>query len=211
MKIWKSSQYALVAMAFLAAASPAAAGAADNDSQASEQRTAINQQALRDAWLQGKVETAFLFSEFLNPFDIDTDVENGVVVLRGAVESDIDRDLAGEIAESIDGVSDVKNELVIDKAKALEARASDDSNAAKSFRQKVSNATLTARIKTQLLLNGNTSGMRIDVDSRDGIVTLSGDVDSGKEKELAIRIAENTDGAVSVVDRLTVAVRAAQN
>ena len=211
MNIWKSSQYALVAMAFLAAASPAASGVGDNGGQASEQRIQINQQALRDAWLQGKIETALLFSEFLNPFDIDTDVENGVVVLRGAVESDIDRDLAGEIAKSIDGVSDVKNELVIDKAKALEARASDDSNAAKSFRQKVSNATLTARIKTQLLLNGNTSGMQIDVDSRDGIVTLSGEVDSAKEKELATRIAENTEGAVSVVDRLTVSVRAAQN
>lgn len=211
MKILKSSLFALVATALVVATSPAAIGAEDKNCQASEPAIESTKQELKDAWLQGKVETALLFNEFLNPFDIDTDVENGVVYLKGAVESDIDRDLAGEIAKSIDGVTDVENELVLDKAKALEARASEDSNPAKSFKQKVTNATLTARVKTQLLLNGNTSGMQIDVDSADGIVTLSGEVDSAQEKELAVRIAENTDGTVSVVDRLTVTARAAQS
>jgi osmotically-inducible protein OsmY len=46
--------------------------------------------------------------------------------------------------------------------------------------------------------------MAIDVDSRDGVVTLSGKVDSEQEKELATQIAANTNGTVSVNDRLTV-------
>jgi osmotically-inducible protein OsmY len=64
---------------------------------------------------------------------------------------------------------------------------------------------LTARIKSQLLVNGNTAGLDINVDSNDGVVTLSGEVDSEQEKELAVRIAENTSGSKSVHDRLLVA------
>jgi osmotically-inducible protein OsmY len=82
-----------------------------------------------------------------------------------------------------------------------------DSDAAKErqgFKQSVSNATLTARIKTQLLMNGNTGGMAIDVDSDQGSVTLSGEVKSDEEKDLAMKLAENTSGATSVTDRLVV-------
>lgn len=208
MQTWKTVFQALAAIAIVTAASPAALSAENGDPQASTQGIELSKGAVKDAWLQGKVETALLFNEFLNPFDIDTDVKNGVVYLQGAVESDIHRDLAGEIAKSIDGISDVENELVIDKAKALEARASDDSQPAKTFRQKIINATLTARVKTQLLMNPNTSGLQIDVDTRDGIVTLSGEVDSREERELAFRIAENTEGAVAVNNHLTTSIRA---
>ena len=160
--------------------------------------------AIKDAWLDGKLESAYLFNEHLSPFDIDTDVDNGVVRLTGSVDSDIDRDLAEEIAKSIDGVTDVKNDLVVDKAKARVARDDDASHERSGFRQAVSNATLTAKIKTQLLTNSNTSGMAVDVDSVNGNVTLSGTVDSDEEKELIARIAENTSGTDSVDNQLMV-------
>lgn len=161
--------------------------------------------AIKDAWLDGKLESAYLFNEHLSPFDIDTDVSNGVVHLTGSVESDIDRDLAGEIAKSIDGVSDVKNDLVVDQANARTARNDDDASRERSgFRESVSNATLTAKIKSQLLANSNTSGMAVDVDSDNGNVTLSGSVDSDEEKELIARIAENTSGTDSVDNQLMV-------
>jgi osmotically-inducible protein OsmY len=130
-------------------------------------------------------------------------VNDGVAWLRGTVESDIDRDLAGEIAESIDGITKVKNELSVDKAKTQAATGSNDAMERKGFKQSVLNATLTARVKTQLLMNGNTSGTAINVDSKDGVVTLSGMVESDQEKELAVRIASNTTGAQSVNELLT--------
>lgn len=162
--------------------------------------------AIKDAWLHGKLETALLFNEHLNSFDIDTDVENGTAYLRGVVESDIDRDLAEEIAKSIEGVTDVENDLEVDEEKARTARNDDDDDSMErqGFRDKVMNATLTARIKSRLLVNDNTGGMSIDVDSRDGVVTLSGEVDSEQEKELAMQIASNTEGTTSVNNQLTV-------
>lgn len=190
----------------VAAGSPVVyAGNADKSAtQASTTQESREQSAIKDAWLDGKLESALLFNGHLNSFDIDTEVQNGTAYLSGAVESDIDRDLAGEIAKSIKGISEVENNLVVDKSKA----GRDESEAAKerrSFVEAVQNATLTARIKTKLLVNSNTGGMAIDVDSRDGVVTLSGDVRSMQEAELAEKIAENTEGAEKVHNQLTVA------
>jgi osmotically-inducible protein OsmY len=178
--------------------------AADQAQPAMANQGEQNQSAIKDAWLHGKLESALLFNEHLNSFDIDSDVKNGVVSLNGAVESDIDRDLAGEIAKSIKGVAKVENNLVVDKAKAAMAKDSDAAKERQGFKQSVSNATLTARIKSKLLLNGNTGGMAIDVDSNQGAVTLSGTVKSDEEKDLAIKLASNTSGASTVTDKLVV-------
>lgn len=178
--------------------------AGDTDKQTMEQRAEHTKSAIKDAWLDGKLESALLFNEHLNSFAIDTEVKGSIAYLNGAVESDIDRDLAGEIAESIKGVTKVENRLTIDKDKVAKADQR-DTNARKSFKQSVANATLTARIKTELLVNTNTGGLSINVDSKDGEVTLSGQVDSDQERELAEQIAKNTTGTQSVDNNLTVA------
>jgi osmotically-inducible protein OsmY len=195
----------IVAASLLGAVAGApAAFAADQGAYDTAQQGDQNQSAIKDAWLHGKLESALLFNEHLNSFGIDTDVKNGVASLKGAVESDIDRDLAGEIAKSINGVTKVENALVVDKAKAAMSKDGDAAIERRGFKQSVSNATLTARIKSQLLMNGNTGGMAINVDSAQGAVTLSGVVKSDEEKDLAIKLASNTSGATSVTDRLTV-------
>lgn len=84
---------------------------------------------------------------------------------------------------------------------------SKDDEAAKErqeFKESVVNATLTARIKSQMLMNGNTGGMNISFDSKQSVVTLSGVVKFGEEKDLAIRLASNTTGADLVTDRIVV-------
>jgi hyperosmotically inducible periplasmic protein len=69
-----------------------------------------------------------MLNAHLNAFSIDTDVENGKVHLTGAVESDIDRDLAGEIVKGTDGVVDVQNDLKIETSarQAVASKANGD-------------------------------------------------------------------------------------
>ena len=62
---------------------------------------------------------------------------------------------------------------------------------------------LTASVKSKLLANPDVSGLRIDVDPRDGVVTLTGTVSTQAEKDEALRIARDTGGVKSVEDRLT--------
>jgi osmotically-inducible protein OsmY len=46
--------------------------------------------------------------------------------------------------------------------------------------------------------------MKIDVDTKDNVVTLTGTVSSAAEKAEAIRLAKTTTGVKSVVDKLVV-------
>lgn len=155
---------------------------------------------MHDAWLDGRVETAYTLNRHLNPFSIDTKVENGVVTLTGAVESDIDRDLAEQIALGVNGVTDVDNQLTI----KTNARITAEDTSERSFAQVVDDASTTAAVKSKLLVNSNTKGMQIDVDTKNDVVTLSGEVASNQEKQLIEQIARNTQDVQRVENRLRV-------
>lgn len=158
--------------------------------------------AIENAWIGGKLEAAYALNPHLNPFKIETDVDDGVVTLTGTVDSDIDRDLAGEVAKGVEGVTKVDNELQVD-AKA--ARRSDDgTNSQRGFGQWVGDATTTAAVKTKLVADTNIEARHIDVDTMNGVVTLKGEVASDEQQELAERIAKNTNGVHKVVNDLAV-------
>jgi hyperosmotically inducible protein len=155
----------------------------------------------RDAWIQGKIETVFALNRHLDGFAIDTDVVDGTVRLTGRVESDIDRDLAAELAKGIEGVVSVDNDLVVEgDSRADRADADTD----RPLSVWVDDATTTAAVKTKLLANANTDGLEIDVDTRGDVVTLSGEVESTEEKQLAEQLARNTDDVKDVRNQLVV-------
>ena len=160
----------------------------------------------RDAWITGKIETVFTLNRHLNPFTIDTDVENGIAMLSGSVESDIDRDLAVELAKNVDGVVEVRNEIVVEGETARAKKETDDTARAdgRSFTTWVDDATTTAAVKTRLIANSNTQGLDIDVDTMGDIVTLSGHVDSDEQKTLAAEIAKSTGDVRDVRNNLVV-------
>lgn len=65
-------------------------------------------------------------------------------------------------------------------------------------------ASITSAVKTKLLGDPKVGGLKIDVDTKDNVVTLTGNVKSEAEKAEAIRLAKNTTGVKSVVDKLVV-------
>lgn len=68
----------------------------------------------------------------------------------------------------------------------------------------LSDAALTAKVKTRLLTNDLTRGININVDSDDGVVTLRGTVPSEAAKDKAGEIALAVDGVDSVTNALVV-------
>ncbi len=76
--------------------------------------------------------------------------------------------------------------------------------AAATAEARIEDGAVTAAVKTKLLADQSVSGMRIDVDTRDGVVTLTGTVANAAAKARANELARSTDGAVRVEDRLTV-------
>ena len=182
----------------------ALAGDKNHDAKMTQQDDRSSEQMVNDSWLDGKLESALLFNDQLNSFAIDTEVRNGTAYLNGAVESEIDIDLAGEVAKSVDGINKVENELVVDANAADKAKESASYQEQSDWRQSVDNATLTATIKTKLLLNEHTDGLDMNVDSMNGVVTLSGTVSSEQESDLAEQIAQNAEGSHKVNNRLVV-------
>ena len=65
-------------------------------------------------------------------------------------------------------------------------------------------AALTATVKSKFLADTKISGLKIDVDTRLAVVTLTGTVPTAAEKQRAVAVAKETDGVKKVVDHLTV-------
>lgn len=153
---------------------------------------------LIEARQEGSIWTAFALNRHLNPFTIDVDVENSSAKLTGKVETDVERDLAEQIALGIEGVKKVDNQLTLDPA--FEAKASSEP----SLSQRFDDATLAATVKSKLLWNSNTEGLDIKVSAANGTVSLTGSAQSAEAKELAGRLAANTDGVREVNNLLSV-------
>lgn len=68
----------------------------------------------------------------------------------------------------------------------------------------VSDSAVTAKVKTALLADDNVKGLRIDVDTSNGVVTLNGTADTQANMARAETVAKGIDGVKSVQNRLTV-------
>ncbi|BCO19550.1 transporter [Alteromonas sp. KC3] len=166
----------------------------------------------KDAWIDGKAEATLLFNGNLDSFDINTDVSNGNVVLTGKVDNSVEKKLAEELVSNIDGVKSVDNKLTV------VARADMDSDMSEDMEEtydegtsELTDAKIATVIKTRLLMDTDISGFDIDVDVENGNVTLTGDVDSDAERDLAIEIAKNASDVKDVEDNLRVVTETAMN
>jgi len=148
----------------------------------------------KDAWLDGKAETTLLFNRHLNSFDINTDVQDSVVILTGKVDNTVDKSLAEELVASLEGVDSVDNKLsVINKKQDRTLVAS------------LTDSKVETVVKSKLLMASDVSGTSIEVEVLHGVVILTGEVGSDSAEELAVTIAKNSDDVKSVINKLEVA------
>lgn len=69
---------------------------------------------------------------------------------------------------------------------------------------KMSDAAITAKVKSAIIAEPGLKAMQINVDTVDGIVTLTGSVDSPQLLDNAKQVAQSVDGVRSVNNQLTV-------
>lgn len=68
---------------------------------------------VEDTLLVAKVKTALIQQKGFEGLSIHVNAYKGVVQLSGFVDSDVNKELAGQIARSVDGVSEVVNNLIV--------------------------------------------------------------------------------------------------
>ena len=71
-------------------------------------------------------------------------------------------------------------------------------------------AGITTAVKSKMAADDTVKAYKIDVDTQNKVVTLSGDVDTSAQREQAVVLARNTKGVADVIDRLVVNPTAAR-
>lgn len=162
--------------------------------------------AFSEGVLEGKLQMAIALNKHLDVFDIEIDVEGNKAVLEGAVSSEVEKDLAGSIASGIEGIVSVDNRLIVDRSLTAKRNLeSVDSKIEKrSFSQFVADVSTTASIKTELLASDDIKGFDVNVDTYKNRVTLTGEVKTEAQKNLAESIARKRDDVTEVVNKIRV-------
>ena len=162
------------------------------------------------SWITTKIQAQYFINPEVKPWNVDvTTASDGTVTLRGEVEETADREEAARIARDTDGVTRVENQLrVRGEAAPRDTAERTDTIAERGTRADESpDAWITAKVQAKYFVDTDVKGRNIDVDTRDGVVTLSGEVETEGERRQAVAIARNTDGVQSVTDQLQVQVQ----
>jgi hyperosmotically inducible protein len=182
--------------------------------------------AQSDAGITTKVKSKFAADDTVKAYQIDVDTKDKVVTLSGNVDSQAAKDQAVAIARATEGVADVVDNITIAGGSAAmpgempmggeapaaggEGDAAMGGNAPnpepdRAAGQVMDDAAITAAVKAKLLADPVVGGLKIDVDTRSGVVYLTGDnMKSQAEIDQAIKLAKETSGVTSVENKLVV-------
>jgi len=65
-------------------------------------------------------------------------------------------------------------------------------------------AGITTNVKSKLVADDLVKARQINVDTRDKVVTLTGQVNTSEEESRALQLARNTDGVLDVIDQIDI-------
>lgn len=151
--------------------------------------------AIDDTAITAHVKAALVTDPETKARQIHVTTYRGVVELSGFVDSKEESRAADRIAMHEPGVRSVKDELqVAPQGSSTVGRAVDDS-------------AITAKVKAALVANPDTKAHEINVTTEQGVVMLSGFVDSNEERHAAVQVAQGVQGVRRVDDALQIKPR----
>ncbi|HEY3175277.1 MAG TPA: BON domain-containing protein [Candidatus Polarisedimenticolia bacterium] len=147
-----------------------------------------------DAGITGMIKTKLAADDRVRASEINVDTTNGVVTLTGNVDSQEARDQAIKLAKETSGVHEVKDMISVREGSA----AGDAPEPNRTVGERIDDSGITMRVKSRLLNDPAVKGLKIDVDTRDGVVFLTGSVPNEAERKQAIELARTTEGVKDV-------------
>jgi len=143
-----------------------------------------------DSAITAKVKAALVDHDNIKSTDISVKTEKAVVTLSGFVESQAQAEQAVKVAKEVEGVSSVSDKLHVrdGKEQGVKGYAGDTAT--------------TSEIKAKLLADDIVPSRKVKVETTDGVVQLSGTVDSQAQVDRAESIAKAVDGVRSVKNDL---------
>lgn len=156
-------------------------------------------EVVEDASITAAVKSKLAWSRHADAMSTDVDTVRGRVTLSGSADSKAEKELAGRLAANTRGVVAVDNQLVVQAAAAKGMKgAKGAKGTGQEARRDVADGWITTKVKSTFMYSSNVDGSDISVSTSKGVVTLTGKVDSGAERALAIELAQNIRGVRSV-------------
>jgi hyperosmotically inducible protein len=138
------------------------------------------------AMAESQIQTRFQTDADLRNNQIQAIVDNGVVTLKGTVDTDAEKSKAARLA-MVKGVTEVDNRLKVGSATTKAA---------------VTDSSITARVKTEMLAEEQLRS--VHVETNNAVVILSGTVPTAAARERAVDLARSMSGVSRVEDNVKV-------
>jgi hyperosmotically inducible protein len=173
---------------------------------------------MADSWLATKIQAQYFADDDVKARDIRVSARDGVVMLRGVVDSEQEREEALSIARNTDGVERIEDQLSVGGA-PLQSDAQVtapgsgsgavgttgvDPAAGAGAMFPTDDQSVTTNIQAKFFRDSSLKARHIDVATQSGIVTLRGTVANDNERAQARLLAWTTHGVQRVDDVLTV-------
>jgi hyperosmotically inducible protein len=144
-----------------------------------------------DSVTTGRVKAALIADPTTKAHQIDVETFKGTVQLNGFVDSSASKERATEVARNTKGVTAVRNNLTV----KTDARSAGDT---------VDDSAITAKVKAALAGDNRVRAHQVNVETREGVVQLTGFVDSSEAKQTAEELARSIDDVKSVDNEIDV-------
>ena len=155
---------------------------------------------LKGTKVQGSVKAALELNRDLQPYDFDVDADsNGVVTLKGELPREDLKTLAGRVAAAVPDVTRLDNQVRVNPQAAVAGPGGE-----RTVGENLDDKTLEAKVSLAFSLNKDLKGTDVKVDAFKRAITLSGQVATPEQRQLAVGIAQQTTGVQSVTDRIAV-------
>lgn len=160
---------------------------------------AIRGSEVADARLEMQIWTAYALSPYLRAYDLKAVVRASYAIISGTVTEQANKELARQIAISVDGIDTVENRIEVAPHFVPPVKSGD-----RAFGELVADTTVTSAVRSKLAWSRFADDMHASVVTRKGRVHLSGTARNAETREAAGRLAMNTHGVDSVNNLLAV-------
>lgn len=159
-------------------------------------------QAPTDELLQDRVAYRLETSTLVRKYDVRVKVEGGVAMLSGTVATAAQKAEA-ERSAKVDGITRVESTIAVDADVDRTLGDRIKSGFSKTG-EKISDGWITTKLNWFFVGEDLLKDSKIDVDTKDNMVTLKGTVKSQAGRARAVELAKATEGVKTVVNQLTI-------
>jgi osmotically-inducible protein OsmY len=173
--------------------------------------SACTEKRMDDAMLTARVKAQMAVDGRISPTRVGVDTLNGAVTLSGEVPTQEEKDAAEQVAQKVEGVRSVSNQITVNPAAAATGLPSGNEMKEKAgkavgdvgeqMKREANQAILMGKIKARLVGAGY-SGIAVGVEQ--GVATLQGNVSSERDRDAIETIVAKMEGVEQINNQITV-------